>query len=169
MITKGYIKDTLLKTYAISLHISSKGSILKSLAHLPYSVFTVHFFYCYLPYLFKGQKNYSTNHDKRDRFIFRMPSGRSRRPSVISDDEFSETAQTIIKRHKKATVEEIYENLDFCDMSRDEVYMRLESMCEAGILEKMKQKNGEVFFKSASQEPPKPKKKPPRAKKGFGF
>ena len=50
-----------------------------------------------------------------------MPSGRSRRPSVISDDEFSETAQTIIKRHKKATVEEIYENLDFCDMSRDEV------------------------------------------------
>jgi len=102
-------------------------------------------------------------------FYFRMPSGRSRRPSVISDDEFSETAQTIIKRHKKATVEEIYENLDFCDMSRDEVYMRLESMCEAGILEKMKQKNGEVFFKSASQEPPKPKKKPPRAKKGFGF
>ena len=40
---------------------------------------------------------------------------------MISDDEFSETAQTIIKRHKKATVEEIYENLDFCDMSRDEV------------------------------------------------
>ena len=95
-----------------------------------------------------------------------MPSGRSRRPSVISDDEFSETAQSIIKKQKKVTVDEIYENLDFCDMSRDEVFMRLESMCEAGILEKMKQKNGEVFFKSASQEPPKPKKKPPRAKKG---
>ena len=35
----------------------------------------------------------------------RMPTGRNRRPSIISDDEFSETTQMIIKKCKKATVE----------------------------------------------------------------
>ena len=38
------------------------------------------------------------------------------------------------------------------DMSKDEVFVRLDSMCEAGLLDKIEQKNGEVFFKNPPKE-----------------
>merc|ERR1711990_763901 len=86
-----------------------------------------------------------------------MPSSRSRRPSTISDDEFGEQTLAVIKRCKKATVDKIYEQLEIMDMSKDEVFVRLDSMCEAGLLDKIEQKNGEVFFKNPPKEAKKKK------------
>ena len=57
---KQNIKDIRKDTQAkpTQFHYTSHMSrvSLKACSFLPYSVFTVHFFYCYLPYLFKGQK-----------------------------------------------------------------------------------------------------------------
>ena len=47
----------------------------------------------------------------------------------------------------KIYIQKIFEQLDICDMTKDEVWMRLESMCDAGLLDKQEQKNGETFFK----------------------
>ena len=80
-------------------------------------------------------------------FSAEMPS-RNRRPSVISDDEFGEQTLAIVKRIKRATCERIYESLDISDMSKDEVWIRLDSMCEAGLLDRQETKSGETLFKA---------------------
>ena len=78
-----------------------------------------------------------------------MPS-RNRRPSMISDDEFGEQTLAIVKRIKRPTCERIYESLDISkdEMSKDEVWMRLESMCDAGLLDRHETKSGDTLFKA---------------------
>ena len=84
-------------------------------------------------------------------FSAEMPS-RNRRPSVISDDEFGEQTLAIVKRIKRATCERIYESLDISDMSKDEVWIRLDSMCEAGLLDRHETKSGETLFKAIADK-----------------
>merc|ERR1739838_725673 len=81
----------------------------------------------------------------------KMPS-RNRRPSMISDDEFGEQTLAIVKKIKRPTCERIYESLDISDMSKDEVWMRLESMCDAGLLDRQENKNGDILFKAVTDK-----------------
>ena len=53
---KDILKDTQVKPTQFLYTYHLRRVPLKACSFLPYSVFTVHFFYCYLPYLFKGQK-----------------------------------------------------------------------------------------------------------------